>query len=253
MAETPRETATTGREDFSRFVVHLTRDDSETFNNGSPARENFLKILKSRKIHAYRPHCIFSRRLNDLSKTSRGKLKVACFTEVPLNQLHLLTRPIEGREIEFEPYGFVFTKEFIAAAGGQPAIYINSYSRNSWLREGVEELFSQAHNGGKFENTLWRILPFLNAMHERYDFSWEREWRVLNKLEFKHDDLVCVILPDEGEDEIKETLANAGVAVISPGWSYEHIVSQLATQQRMTKRLILDQQIKAPAIKEERE
>ena len=74
-------------------------------------------------------------------------------------------------------------------------------------------------------------------MHEKYDFTWEREWRVLGDLKFSWSDIVCVILPEEGEDDIKEKLAKVGMAVISPGWNYEQIVTELARQQRQTKSL----------------
>ena len=83
---------------------------------------------------------------------------------------------------------------------------------------------------------MWRLLPFLNAMHERYDFSWEREWRVVQDFKFRLKDLVCVILPHKGEESLKEKFARYGLAVISPGWTYEQILTELACQQRTTRR-----------------
>ena len=252
MASPAKVAAEAGREDISRFITHLTRDDRNTFNNGNSARTNFIKILKSRKIAAFRPHCIYNNRIKEIAKSQRSRLNVACFTEVPLNQLHLLTRSIEGRAIQLEPYGFVFTKEFIAAEGGQPAIYINSYEDNPWLREAIDELFEEALEDGTFTGKLWRILPFVNAMHEKYDFSWEREWRVRRRLKFKLRDLVCLILPNDSEESLRERCAKAGVAVISPGWTYEQIVAGLANQQRETKRLALDANIKADVFKQKK-
>jgi hypothetical protein len=52
---------------------------------------------------------------------------------------------------------------------------------------------------------VWRIFPYINAMHERCDFSWEREWRCRRSLRFKESDLVCLILPEEGEEDIKRS------------------------------------------------
>lgn len=229
--------ATRDREDISRFVVHLTRDDRKTFTNGASPRANFLAIIKSREIYSIRPHCLFNVQVKKLPKEVRDKFNVACLTETPLNQLHLLVGAIPGRQIELEPFGFVFTKEFIAAKGGQPAIYVNSYNQKVWLRESTDALFQTACVDGKLTPKLWRLLPFINAMHERYDFSWEREWRVRNGLKFALADLVCVILPSEGEDDLKEKFAKSGIAVISPGWAYEQIVTELARQQRKTKSL----------------
>lgn len=229
-----RSKAIEGREDISQFIVHLTRSDPQS---GKTARENFLSILFSHEVQARRPHCLYNERIKTLDPKVKDSFNVACFTEVPLNQLHRLVRDIPGRQVKLEAYGFVFRKDFIVASGGQPAVYINSYGNNQWLRESVDQLFEMACPAGALQPPLWRLLPFINAMHERYDFTWEREWRVMQKLTFKGSDLVCAILPTEAEDDLKEKFAGVGVAVISPGWSYEQIVAELARQQRETRNL----------------
>lgn len=232
--------ATENREDYSRFLIHLTRNDSDTFENGASARENFISIFKSKRINAYRPHCLFNKKLDGLADEIKEKFNVSCFTEVPLSQIHLLTQEIEGRKIELEPYGFVFSKDFIINNGGQPVTYINSYNQNLWLRKSIDSLFNDSFlNNGKLHSQRWRILPFINAMHENCDFSWEREWRFLKTLKFDLDDLICVILPQNKELDLKEKFSKAGIAVISPGWTYEQIIFELSTQQRETKRLVI--------------
>ncbi len=239
MAKQALQAATRGREDVSRFIVHLTRDDRKTFKNGSTARDNLISILKARKLLATKAHCLHNTKIAHLPEKHRKRLAVVCFTEVPLNQLHLIVREIPGRNTCLAPYGVVFTKDFIAKTGGQPAIYINSYNQNLWLREAVDELFKQSQKDEEFDGKLWRFLPFLNAKHEKYDFSWEREWRVRGNFNFTLDDIACVVLPEDDEDELKEKCAKRGIAVISPAWTYEQIVGELARQQRTTKRLTL--------------
>jgi hypothetical protein len=228
--------AIAGREDVSRFVVHLTRNDKGDFTNGRSARNNFLDIITDRKICAYQPHCLFNKHLDKVDDKVAKSFRVACFTEVPLNQIHLLVREISGRSIKLEPYGFCFSKDFLIRAGGQPALYINSYGGNNWLYDAVQQLYkvSIAHVS-RDNNPLWRILPFINAMHERYDFTWEREWRVRGSLDFELSDLVCVILPSDGEKDLKEACMKSGIPAVSPGWTYEQIVSELAKQQSATK------------------
>jgi len=230
--------ATAGREDISRFVVHLTRDDRRDFTGGQPARDNFLRIMDEERIIAYRPHCLHGKQIPGLSDELQQSFNVACFTEVPLSQLKHLIREIPGRQVKLEPYGFVFTRNFLIGKGAQPAIYINSYGGNAYLRESVDAIWETAKKN-KFKGRIWRLLPFVNAMHEKYDFTWEREWRVLGELSFEMDDVVCVILPPVGNLDIRERLAKAGIAAISPEWGYERIISELAKQQRKTK-LILD-------------
>lgn len=230
--------AVRGREDLSRFIVHLTRDDRKTFRDGRSARKNLLAILKQKRLLAAQAHCLHGKKIDRLPDSLQDSTKVVCLTEVPLNQLHLMVRKIPGRLVNLEPYGVVFTKEFVTAAGAQPALYINAYQSN-WLREAADQLFACAAAGEPAYDKLWRFLPFINIMHGKYDFSWEREWRVIGDLKFEQKDLVCVILPEEGEVKLKEAASRAGVATISPGWSYEQIVGELARQQRATKRLVV--------------
>lgn len=58
-----RDKAVEGRSDFSRFVVHLTRDDTGESDGGGTAREHFDGIAKERKIRAWRPHCLHMDRI----------------------------------------------------------------------------------------------------------------------------------------------------------------------------------------------
>lgn len=223
------------REDLSRFVVHLTRDDRED-NDGDTARENFEEILVDKKIISLKPHCVFNNKIDEIPNSLKKHFKVACFTEIPLNQIHLLTQKIKGRKIKLEPYGFVFLKEFMISRGAQPAVYINSYDNNLNLRKAVDDLFELAIKR-KFKDSFYQLFPLLNAMHERYDFTWEREWRIVGGLKFSLKDIVCVILPEEGEDDLKEKFAIYGISVVSPGLTYEQIVATLALQQRTTKKI----------------
>lgn len=226
------------REDLSRFIVHLTRDDRKDFpDGGATAKGNFLTIYRQKAIRSFRPHCLHMHKLARLPDRVRRGFNVICFSEVPLNQVHLLTQPISGRHIELAPYGFVFRKTFLIEKGAQPALYINGYAGNTSLREAVDNILERSRED-PCESPMWQILPFVNAMHEHYDFTWEREWRLTGTLRFKHGDLVCVILPDTGEKKLKERMAKAGIAVISPGWIYEQIVSKLARQQRRTRQLL---------------
>jgi len=224
-----------GREDISQFVVHLTRDDRKDFEGGALAEKNFWRIYKDKRIRGFQAHCLYNPLLAKVDSKISSKFNVACFTETPLNQLHRLVRAIPGRSVVFEPFGFCFKKQFLVEKGAQQAIYINSYGGNRWLKGSAMSLFNRCVKDGDLAEPDWRLLPFINAMHEKYDFSWEREWRVLGDLDFKRSDIVCVILPSEGHDDLKETFALAGIATISPGWTYEEIVAELASQQRATR------------------
>jgi hypothetical protein len=229
--------ALSGREDVSLFIVHLTRDDRDDYSDGASARQNLQDILKARRIRALSPHCTFNRRLKGLPENIARRFYTACFTETPLNQIHLLVRDIPGRRIKIEPYGICFKKNFIVAQGGQPALYINEYNDRTWLRECLDELFDISVSDTELVKPLWRILPFVTSMHGGHDFSWEREWRIRGDLKFTSQDIVCVILPADRERPLKEKLAAGGIATISPGWTYEQIIAELSRQQRKTRSL----------------
>src|SRR5262249_35726625 len=102
------------REDISRFMVHLTRDERNTFPGGCPARDNFLSILSDREIRAYRPHCLHRRKVPECHEE---KFRVSCFTATPLHELKHLIGPIPGRAVALDSYGFVFEREFLIEKG----------------------------------------------------------------------------------------------------------------------------------------
>ena len=222
--------------------MHLTRDDTGDFSDGGSVEENFRAIIEDRRICAYQPHCIHS---DQIPKKLRKHYSVTCFTEVPLTQLHRLTRFIPGRRIQLEPFGIIFSRDFIIRKGAQPAIYINSYNNNSWLREAADVLCdiarSKKFKGGK----IWRFLPYLNAMHERYDFTWEREWRVCGDVQFTPSDVVAVILPENNCDNWRKKFASRGIPVLTPGLSYEEIVGELSQQQRKTRSIWVERKKRA--------
>ncbi len=144
-----------------------------------------------------------------------------------------------------EPYGIVFTREFIISKGAQPAIYINSYNNNNWLRESADVIYEIAHKNNFRKGKMWRFLPYLNAMHERYDFTWEREWRVLGDVQFTPSDVVAIILPRQGSDAWRNKFASRGIPVLSPGLSYEEIISELSRQQRKTRSIWVERKKRA--------
>jgi hypothetical protein len=230
-----RPEVTEHREDVSRFMVHLTRDDSGEWagGGGDTARKNFLDIYHERTILALKAHCLHARKM---TPSQEKNCRVACFSEMPLTAIKHVTKPIPGRRIALEPFGFVFKREFIIEMGGQEVTYLNSYEGNNAVRDSYDRAFEIAAKNN-FNGRLWQQLPFVSAMNEHYDFFWEREWRVLGKVEFNYSDLVCVILPEESNGPLKFGLAQKGISWLSPEWGLERIVDELSGQQSRTRRL----------------
>ncbi|MCB1194368.1 MAG: hypothetical protein KDK90_28305 [Leptospiraceae bacterium] len=96
------------REDQSRFIIHFTRNDIDTFGDtGSRSEDNFKSIFLERVIYAFRPHCLF---LKDLSEETEKLFHVACFTETPINQVDKLITSKQGRQINYLNMDLFFVK-----------------------------------------------------------------------------------------------------------------------------------------------
>jgi len=222
------------RGDLSRVMTHLTRDDRDTDENGQPARDNFLQMLSVREITAIRPHCLHRKQIRDVHK---HKFRVCCFTECPLTYIKHMIGYMPGRRIQLESYGFVFKRDFVLQAGAQMVVPVNSYGADKRVREGYDKIFEVAL-AGKFSGVRWTVLPFLSAMHDNYDFGWEREFRHLGDFKFEYSDLVCAIVPDDDDVEIREKLAKLAIPAVCPEWGMEEMIESFRVQQRRTKRLV---------------
>jgi hypothetical protein len=229
--------AVSGREDMSSFMIHLTRDDSTGgegwYESGFEAKENFRLIADQKCLRAYKPHCLHRNKLWDLREDVQNAFKVICFTEAPLQELDNLVKLIPGRKHKLQAYGYVFRRDFLIAAGAQQVMYINEYDPFNGLRGPIDALFDMAHRN-HFRGLTWRILPFISTMRDSYDYTWEREWRIVGDLKFLYRDLVCVIMP-EGDQDGRDRWTRYGVPVISPSWSYEKVVFELGRQQKKSR------------------
>jgi hypothetical protein len=230
---TNRPEVTQYREDISRFMVHLTRDDRATdAERGMETVDNFLNILRTRQILALRPHCLHASRVPERYK---DRFQVCCFTECPLSQIEHMIGYMAGRQVQLEPFGFVFKREFLMEKPAQPVFYVNSYGDDKSVRDGFDKVFEIAERS-KFAGKTWKVLPFLSAMHARYDFGWEKEWRHLGDLPFEYDDIECAVVPEDVALEIKTELADLAITMYSPGWNLERMVEESRKQQRRVRR-----------------
>ena len=229
-----RDSAVAARSDISRFVVHITRDDTKNYSNGQSARKNLKAILRECRVGAFSPHCLH---VKQIPEENHDDFAVCCFTETPLSELHLLTRHIPGRSIELSDYGIVFSRQFLISKGAQPALYLNLYDNNQHLREAARNICDIVSENGFRRTGLAHLLPFLNTMNERHDFAWEREWRIAGDLHFDARDIVAVIVPETGERMLTRKYLERGIPVISPGWSTERIVAEFSEQARTVRRI----------------
>lgn len=164
--------------DMSEYVVHFTRDPAV-----------FAEILATGCLRARKPFGFGHFR--NLPEVRRGHQSV-CFSEVPLDKIQRLT-------VHHGNYGIAFPKDFIRDNEGARVWYVDQGSRQAAdLRHQLHELVG----AGDFDNSLWGLTPFIDlVMPGRYEWDWEREWRVRGDLHFRHSDVAFVVTP-EGVDEL---------------------------------------------------
>lgn len=217
------------RDDLSPYLVHLTRDDV-----GPGARENLLNLLANplEELEARNPYGLGIAHFrhedspygDDFISQVEKSQRVVCFTETPLDELATHLKPARWGDFQFRPYGFAFEREYLLKNGANPVWYLNTYAWPGvtfrWLSRSVySEIDDQAlDDSGEpdpksfLDSEIRWLVPFMEIMGEwgerRYDFSFEREWRILGHFDFSWTKVKAIILP-EGEsqsfrDELRE-------------------------------------------------
>ncbi|WP_324701300.1 abortive infection system antitoxin AbiGi family protein [Micrococcus sp. HOU01] len=165
---------------MSQFVVHFT-DDPRVF----------AEILATGYLQASGPYGFsWARKVPQVADRHHS----VCFSEVPLNNVERLVR-------RHGNYGIGFTKDFIRSNQGARVWYVDQGSVQARrLNEHLKDLVSR----GDFNHPMWELTPLIDlVMPGRYEWDWEREWRIRGALRFKLSDIAFTITP-EGIDEVAE-------------------------------------------------
>jgi Protein of unknown function (DUF2743). len=144
------------RSDLSTFIVHLTRD-----YNDHNAKENLKSIIRSWVIEARSPY-------GSAKDKNVDSQKCVCFTETPLEHIHLLIKKIKGRSYEFKPYGVAITKKLARKNKVNPVWYVEATDKQSSLMRSINELI-QKTNGTFDSSTISKITPFIEQMGDWQD------------------------------------------------------------------------------------
>jgi len=218
----------TRRSDLGTFLVHLTRE-----YDGTPAKENLKSILANRVIEARNPYGTGKSRLSELQAETTANIdtqKVVCFTETPLEHVHLLTDEIEGRKFKFGPYGVAITKRVARKCGVNPVWYLDITPGHSWLTKPLENIIDAEIHANTFSGSdIAKLTPFIEQMGTGpiyfKEYWWEREWRYAG--DFHLIMKFIVICPEQDYDEVTNSLFPK-MPYIDPNWSLEQIIGRLA-------------------------
>lgn len=166
--------------DMSEYVVHLT------------AAETLTKVLEQRALEPAGPVGT-ARNLVEVADTQRA----VCLSEIPLDQLDRLVE----RKGE---YGLGFRRSFVRGRGGAPVWYLE---RDTAVAGFFQEMINGAMRGGiEPTDDIWKITPFVDNPGSgdwgRYEFDWEREWRVVGQLTFGNGQVAFLIAPEPAHPEL---------------------------------------------------
>lgn len=219
------------RTDLSTFIVHLTRDDSSSL-----AGDKLEGILRDREILAKSIYGMAKGKV--ASRTPEGDCqRVVCFTETPLEHVHLLTEKITGRQFKFEPYGIALPKMLARKSGVNPVWYVDITPGHDWLMNALDQLMDSAMQSVDFsDSAMSRLAPFIEQMgrrdgHYKKEFWWEREWRHCG--DFRLPRRFIIACPEPEIDRFRSSftprrLQQPPIAYIDPSWSLEQIIARLA-------------------------
>jgi hypothetical protein len=212
------------RTDLSTFLVHLTRTST-----GCSGKNRLKSIILCDAITATSAFGPAARKMRN-SNLSIESQKCVCFTETPLEHVSLLTAPIEGRRIKFEPYGIVITKKQGRKYGTNPVWYLDTTPGHNWLTNPLDGMIVKAIPNG-ITDPLFELTPFIEQFGLGKDFSWEREWRVAGG--YPLPDRYILLCPEAEHQEFCAVLKEAGktsddVPMLDPAWGLETIIAKLA-------------------------
>lgn len=172
--------------------------------------------------------------------------RVVCFTETPLENVSLLAEHIDGREMQFSPYGIAISRKQGRKRGVNPVWYLDITPGHDWLTQPINTLIQEAIDKGQFKDQpISKISPFLEQMGThtsgiepwegsyRKEFWWEREWRHTGNFDLPTNYIILcpsseILTVKAAIDELDEFDRPNKVSYIDPRWSLEMIIGKLA-------------------------
>ena len=211
------------KRDFSPLLVHLTRE------NGPCSAKDVLNVIldeKTLRAFSYK-YCLFGPNLESQSSSLQDKFKVVCFTETPIDQIDILTTPLQGRKFKLEPYGLVFDKKYISEHSGNPVFYTTKE-----IAKPLWELYWSQCSGAidQPSDEIRKLLALVTLCDESCDWHWEREWRIVGNLKFDLNDIYCGLCPERDISNFEDRYP---VIFIDPCWGINKTLDKLvATAKR---------------------
>jgi len=191
--------------------------------------------------------------------------RCVCFTETPLEQVWMMTKEIQFRQVRLRPYGLAFTKVFGRRRGANPVWYLDITPGHDWLTIPVNHLVKISQRGESraiqgyhpttpdgplinpplAQDPILMLTPFIEQMGpmsngSRKEFWWEREWRKVGDFTFppSFSQVVVAFVPEDDHLKFLKDLAaklakdvdwvEQRVPLLDPQWGLERMIARLA-------------------------
>lgn len=133
----------------------------------------------------------------------KGELNCVCFTEAPIEALD------EKYYERYSPFGILLPKEYIYEQGGRPVIYQ------------ADEEYSILPDKIKWRHVRYEYSP------KRYDWTWEREWRINKNVDISEKTAIIVVLDNSWAQRL---LAEHEEIQEQNAYSYSQVLDDLEIQ-----------------------
>jgi hypothetical protein len=219
------------RTDLSTFVVHLTRRRNVAYG----PQDALVDIARSRRLEA-RTALGWAKAQDDPNDPAKQSQRVVCFSETPLEHIHLMCGPISGRTVAMEPYGLALTKLKARKLGINPVWYVDMTPGRNWtIANTLDTLRVQITDpaiGRDFhESALAKLFPFMEQMgrwqNSLKEFWWEREWRHAGHLRIPETGVIW-LCPENEIGQINERVGRELRPWLDPRWGLEEIIAHLS-------------------------
>ena len=219
--------------DMSEYVVHFTKDNGlrPLLPDDAGDRARFYRKIQGDRKSPYwnMLDILYERHLKPGTERSFGSAKdlawlgymrhAVCFSEVPFTYLSRIAN-------RYSQYGIAFKQKFLAARHGARVWYLDVGSTHEavWLHLLARHEASRDPNDG-----FWGLATCVDRVgyhgHRRYEFEWEREWRIPGPLglAFTPDDVEFLFLPGELHDAARAFFEDAVAHNSGPGYFCPYI------------------------------
>jgi hypothetical protein len=187
-------------QDCSYLLTHLIRKNNEQILTDQNASQVLQSILNIGVSQSTKNPVLLGNQIGWYGICDKAKLyqpytanqfleptetKGVCFTDSTLAGLRAHRKVFKAK------HGLAFDRDFLFTKGANPCLNI----RESLLRQEVNKA-----DNGSYKN-VYNFIPneiagFVNIIHESFDSTHEREWRILGDFEFDYSDIKFIFCPE---------------------------------------------------------